>query len=355
MGRAPSPPPTGIRTPARNERRLLGVEQHPVPEPRGVVAIGASAGGIDALRRFISALPTDLPIAVCVVLHIPASSRSLLADIIARWTAAPVCTATDGEPLLGGHIYVAPPDRHLIVRRARLELDPGPRENGARPAVDPLFRSAALAYGAQSAAVVLSGALFDGASGAAVLAAGGGLVLVQTPEDALVPSMPEATLRSVPAAHTADAPSLAEAVGDFARALAAPPPAGAEEDILRSDEHQSPIERSRHRPAGPPSGLTCPECHGPLWEFAGEEPVRYRCRVGHVYHEDLLVSEKSDEIEAALWAALEALEERAELMARLAARMDAKGVRGPGLELPGTSRVRHAPRRAVARRPAPGG
>ena len=214
------------------------------------------------------------------------------------------------------------------MRRARLELDPGPRENGARPAVDPLFRSAALAYGAQSAAVVLSGALFDGASGAAVLAAGGGLVLVQQPADALVPSMPEATLRSVPAAHTADAPSLADAVAGFARALAAPPPAAAEEnvrDILRSDEHQSPVERSRHRPAGPPSGLTCPECHGPLWEFGGEEPVRYRCRVGHVYHEDLLVSEKSDEIEAALWAALEALEERAELMERLAERMDAKG------------------------------
>jgi two-component system chemotaxis response regulator CheB len=288
---------------------------------KGVVVIGSSAGGIEALRRFMSAVPTDLPVAVCVVLHIPATSRSLLAEIIARSTQAPASAAIHDERPEPGHIYVAPPDRHLIVRRDRLELDPGPKENGVRPAVDPLFRSAATAYGANSAAVVLSGALSDGAIGAAAVAAVGGLVLVQDPADAIVPSMPEAALRAVPGAVTADAPALAAAVAEFARTLGELE----EEQIMLDDVRQSPVERSRHRPEGPPSGFTCPECHGPLWEFSGKEPIRYRCRVGHVYDEDHLVAEKSTEIEAALWAGLEALEERAELLDRVARRMQRTG------------------------------
>src|SRR3954454_12438277 len=150
---------------------------HPVAEPhaRGVVAIGASGGGIDALQRVLGVLPEGLPVAICVVLHIPATSRSLLAEVISRRTALPVHVATERAPLRPGHIYVAPPDRHLLVRPGHLELDPGPKENGVRPAIDPLFRSIAAAYGRRGVAVVLSGALSDGASGALVVAEAGGI------------------------------------------------------------------------------------------------------------------------------------------------------------------------------------
>jgi two-component system chemotaxis response regulator CheB len=184
---------------------------------RGVVAIGASAGGIDALQRLLRNLPEKLPAAICVVLHIPASSHSLLAQIIGRQTRLPVSQAVAGERLRRGHIYVAPPDSHLLVRAAHVHLDRGPKENGVRPAVDPLFRSVADAYGQRGIAVVLSGSLTDGAAGAVAVAAAGGAVLVQLPDDAVVPSMPEATLDAVPAAaaHTAEelAQEIARAAG----------------------------------------------------------------------------------------------------------------------------------------------
>ena len=190
---------------------------------RGIVAIGASAGGIDALQRLMRELPEDLAAAVCVVLHIPASSRSLLAQVIARQTALPVATAAGGEPLLNGHVYVAPPDHHLRVRAGRVALDRGPKENGVRPAIDPLFRSAADAYGRRAIAVVLSGSLRDGAGGAVAVASAGGAVLVQEPADAVVPGMPEATLAAVAGAVSPPVRELAREVA--LRAEAFPPTA----------------------------------------------------------------------------------------------------------------------------------
>jgi two-component system chemotaxis response regulator CheB len=222
---------------------------------RGVVAIGASAGGIDALQRLMRELPEDLPAATCVVLHIPASSRSLLAQIIARHTRMPVSQAMAGERLRAAHVYVAPPDWHLLVRSGHIRLDRGPKENGVRPAIDPLFRSAAEAFGERAVAVVLSGSLNDGAAGAAAVAAAGGAVLVQAPDDAIVPSMPEAALAAVPRAETFSALQLAH---ELSRRAAA---------FTHAEPQEAPMyERGRRaeRTAGPPSGLTCPECHGPL-------------------------------------------------------------------------------------------
>jgi two-component system chemotaxis response regulator CheB len=175
----------------------------------GVIAIGASAGGIEALQRLMRELPADLAAAVCVVLHIPAASRSLLAEIIDRRTPLSVTTAYGSEVMRAGHVYVAPPDCHLRVAGGRTQLDRGPKENGVRPAVDPLFRSVAVEYGARGMAVVLSGSLSDGAGGAAAVAAAGGTVLVQRPDDAVVPSMPEAALAAVPDAVALTAAELA--------------------------------------------------------------------------------------------------------------------------------------------------
>jgi two-component system, chemotaxis family, protein-glutamate methylesterase/glutaminase len=294
----------------------VGVATHNWSTARGVVAIGASAGGIDALQRVMPDLPEDLPAAICIVLHIPASSRSLLPQIIARQTALPVTQAIAGERLRSGRVYVAPPDWHVVVRDGHIRLERGPKENGVRPAIDPLFRSVAHAYGRRAIAVVLSGSLSDGAAGAVSVAAAGGAVLVQQPDDAIVPSMPEAAMAAVPEAQACTAAELTDKIARCA-------------DAFRRLEPQEAAmfapEPTRENDPGPPSGLTCPECHGPLWQRHSGAVVRYRCRVGHVFSEEVLLDGKAAAVEAALWMALEALEERGELLEKVATRMEGAG------------------------------
>jgi two-component system chemotaxis response regulator CheB len=283
--------------------------------PSRVVGIGASAGGVDALTRLVRNLPAQLPVAVCIVLHVPATGRSLLGAILARHTDMDVEVAEDGAPVRAGRIYVAPADRHLTVEDGLLRLDRGPKENGVRPAVDPMLRSLATAYGERAVAVVLSGALGDGSSGALAVRHAGGTVLVQDPEDATVPSMPESALRAI---GDADGVMPAHELGHAVTQLAD----GARrmrKDVVMPNEGE-PLAAGPERPAGPPSALTCPECNGPLWEFREGEVVRYRCRVGHGFSEDALVIEQGSAVEAALWTALESLEERAEFLRRMAAR-----------------------------------
>jgi two-component system chemotaxis response regulator CheB len=279
-----------------------------------VVGIGASAGGVDALIRALSNVGAGLPAAVLVVLHVPATGRSLLAPILDRRTALDVRVAEDGDSLVPGRVYVAPPDRHLVVVDGHLKLERGPKENAVRPAVDPMLRSLAAAYGEQAVAVVLSGALGDGSSGALAVKLAGGKVIVQDPDDATAPSMPASAMRAV---GEADAVLTADEIGP-ALARLANGAAGMREDVAvpsTADPEEGP-----ERPSGPPTGLTCPECQGPLWEFREGDLVRYRCRVGHGYSEDSLIIEQGSAVEAALWSALEALEERAEFLARVAKR-----------------------------------
>jgi two-component system chemotaxis response regulator CheB len=173
-----------------------------VPEslPARLVGIGASAGGIDALLKVLNALPPELPHALLVVLHVPAHGQSLLAAILGRTCRLPVGTAADGVPVRPGHVYVAPPDRHLTIHLGALRLSSDAQENGVRPAVDPLLRSLAVAGGPRAVGVVLSGALGDGAGGALAIAKTGGLVFVQDPAEAKVPSMPLHTIAAVGAA-----------------------------------------------------------------------------------------------------------------------------------------------------------
>jgi two-component system, chemotaxis family, protein-glutamate methylesterase/glutaminase len=283
--------------------------------PARVVGIGASAGGVDALIRLVRHLPAELPAAICIVLHVPATGRSLLAPILDRVTDLAVGVAVDGEPLMRGRVYIAPPDRHLTVAEGRIQLGRGPKENAVRPAVDPMLRSLAAAYGEHSVAVVLSGALGDGSSGALAVKQAGGTVIVQHPDDATVPSMPESAMRAV---GDVDAVLPSHEIGaalvelaDGARQVRENPgvPAG-----------RRPLEETVDRPSGPPSAFTCPECHGPLWEVDEGLLVSFRCRVGHGFSEDALIVEQGSAVEAALWSALEALEERAEFLRRVAAR-----------------------------------
>jgi len=177
-----------------------------------VIGVAASAGGVEALRRLVTALPGDLDAAVCVVLHIPATGRSRLAPILDRASALEAVPADDGAPLLPGTIYIAPADRHLLVREDHVALDHGPKEHGTRPAADPLLRSIARAWGSRGVAVVLSGALDDGAAGAVAIADAGGTVLVQHPDDALASAMPSATIAATAPAHVLATAELAAAL-----------------------------------------------------------------------------------------------------------------------------------------------
>jgi two-component system chemotaxis response regulator CheB len=304
------------------------VEVEPVPRapaveigalPAHVIGVAASAGGVEALRRLVGALPSGLDVAVCVVLHIPATGRSLLAPILERDSALKTVLAEDGMRLRAGTIYVAPADHHLLVRADAIELSRGPKENGVRPAADPMFRSLARSWGDAAIAVVLSGALDDGAAGALAVAQAGGRVVVQEPADALVPGMPKATI----SVTTPDAVVPIDEIGETLRRLVgAPVPNPGRESPVHAAPDPDEMERGPNRPEGPASGFTCPECSGAIWEIREGELVRYRCRVGHTYSEDAMVEAQGNAVEAALWAALEVLEERGELLRRIADRME---------------------------------
>jgi two-component system chemotaxis response regulator CheB len=286
--------------------------------PRRVIAVGASAGGVEALRRLVSTLPADLDAALCVVLHIPPTGRSLLAPILDRQGALHAVLAEDGMPLRRGMIFVAPADHHLLVRADRVQLSRGPKENGVRPAADPLFRSLARSWGPHGIAVVLSGALGDGTSGAVAVAQAGGSTVVQDPQDAVVPGMPQSALSAIqPDAVVA----LDHMAGTLRRLVDAPISPPGEEEPVTAEPDPAEQMLGPTRPSGHPSGFTCPECSGALWELRDGELVRYRCRVGHAYSEEAMIDAQGSAVEAALWAALEVLEERGELLRRIADRM----------------------------------
>src|SRR4051794_32107662 len=196
-----------------------------MPDPadrRSLIVIGASAGGVEALTAIVGAFPDDLPAAVAVVLHVAPSGRSVLADILGRAGTLPADVATDGAELRQGHIFVAPPDRHLLIDDGRLALRHGPRENGHRPAIDPLFSSAAAAYGRDAIGVILTGNLDDGAIGLAAIKSRGGVAVVQDPDDAVYPGMPSHALERVDADHVVEVARIGPLLVD----LVTQPPRG---------------------------------------------------------------------------------------------------------------------------------
>jgi two-component system, chemotaxis family, protein-glutamate methylesterase/glutaminase len=289
---------------------------------RDVVAIGTSAGGIEALRQIAKGLPADLPASVLVVIHLPPRSPGLLPQILSRSGPLPAAHAEDGEPLRHGRIYVARAGLHMLLEDGAIRLVAGARENLYRPAIDPLFRSAALAGGRRVIGVVLTGALDDGTAGLRSIKRCGGLAVVQDPADATYPSMPLSAMRNVRVDHCvplAEIPALLdrltrEPVPDGPHA-AVPPDMKLEVGMAAMDSNEDKLDRIGKR-----STFTCPECHGTLWEMGEEGVLRFRCHVGHAYTAETLVAEQSGGLEDALWAAVRAFEENSKLAARMAER-----------------------------------
>jgi two-component system chemotaxis response regulator CheB len=297
---------------------------------RDILVIGGSAGGVDALMRLVAALPV-LPARIFVAVHVPANSVSVLPRILERAGRMPSRHPVDGEATEPGIIYVAPPDFHLLVKPGSLRVVRGPRENGHRPAIDPLFRSAAASYGARVIALVLSGNLDDGAAGVRAIEAAGGAVLVQDPDEAPYPSMPRHALAAVPSAV---ALALARVPEQLIRLLGPPGLEGAVMPDQRSSFQPPPDPVELDSTAaeaftkrGRPSGLTCPECHGGVFELDVNGVPCYRCRVGHAFSAETLYAEQRASLETALWTAVRTLEESAELARRLVTRAVQRGDR----------------------------
>ncbi|MBV9314382.1 MAG: chemotaxis protein CheB [Pseudonocardia sp.] len=284
-----------------------------------MIAIGASAGGVEALRALVAGLPPDLAAAVLVVLHIPPRAPSALAHILDRAGPLRAHSARHGVRLLPGMIYVAPADHHLLVREGHLELSVGPAENGHRPAIDPLFRSVALSCGAGAIGVVLSGARDDGAAGLTAIVERGGQAVVQDPEEALHRSMPASALEHVASAHVLPASKIGALLGELVRDLPLDASSGTDCQLAAENEIATlaPLTTDALL-SSRPSGFSCPNCQGVLFELDGEPAPRYRCRVGHAWSPGSLAAEQNGAVEHALWVALRALEENAAINHRLA-------------------------------------
>lgn len=289
---------------------------------RDLIVIGASAGGVEALKTVVAGLPAGLPAAVLVVLHVPGDLRSALPEILARTSRLPCAHAREDRALALGTITVAPPDRHLTVRGGRVHLSRGPRVNGHRPAADPLFQTAAVARGNRVIGVILSGALDDGAAGMVDIRSAGGITIVQDPDDALYAGMPRSVLELTSVDHVLPASEIPAALVALAgREVPHRRTSSLPEENMSSPTDQLEIElASAADPSDPASGMTCPECHGSLWLKTNGDTERYRCRVGHTYTPKGLFAAQSEALEDTIWASYRALEESASLAQRLADR-----------------------------------
>ena len=286
---------------------------------RDILVIGGSAGATAPLKAILGGFPPDLPAAVFVVLHIPARSTGILALVASAAGPLPVHEAANGLKVAPGNVYLASPDRHLILVDGTMRLGHGPRENMARPAIDPLFRSAAAAYGPRVIGLVLSGFLSDGASGLHAIKRCGGVALVQDPDDAVADEMPRRALEATVADLVVPSARLGDVLSDLVRQPAGPtvpipPEVLLEIDIAAGERIDSP----RLATIADPAALTCPACGGVLSKIRVGHPLRFRCQVGHAYTADILGKEQEGSIDEALRVALRIIEERAELVQRMA-------------------------------------
>ncbi|HVX75176.1 MAG TPA: chemotaxis protein CheB [Bradyrhizobium sp.] len=286
---------------------------------RDIVVIGGSSGASTPLKGILAALPTDLPAAVFVVLHIPAHGIGILSTVAGAASRLPVVQAEAGMPIKNGQVYLAAPDHHLLLSGSQIMLGRGPRENMVRPAIDALFRSAALQYGPRVIGVVLSGLLSDGAAGLNAIKRCGGVTLVQDPLDAIADEMPRRALEATTVDLCAPSARIGDVLADLVHEepgarLPVPPEVRLEVEIAAGER----IGSDSLAQIADPAPLTCPSCGGVLSALKTDHPLRFRCQVGHAYTADALAKEQEGRVDEALRVALRIIEERAELVHRMA-------------------------------------
>jgi two-component system, chemotaxis family, protein-glutamate methylesterase/glutaminase len=296
----------------------------PAQRGRTLIVAGASAGGVEALVALVRSLPADFPHAMLVVLHVAPTATSVLPAILARACHLPVDSPKDGDELRDGHVYVAPPDSHLVVEDSRLRLSQAPRENGHRPAIDPTMRTAAAAYDGGTIGIVLSGSRDDGTAGLIAIKARGGTAIVQDPEEALYPAMPRSAMAHLEPDAVLPIAAMAGWILEHATKngpTESNPPMAIE---TNSDDARRPVETMTHdsplSATGEGTRFTCPDCGGVLFERHEGALDRFECSVGHVFSIESLSNAQAEALESALWAAVRSLEDRAALLKRLADR-----------------------------------
>jgi two-component system chemotaxis response regulator CheB len=278
-----------------------------------IVVIGGSAGSLGPLQRIVGELPEQLPAAIFVTTHVPPDAVSAMPHILSRSGQMFATHAIDRAPISPGRIIVAPPNFHLAIEDGAMRVLQGPRENGQRPSIDVLFRSAANAYGNMVCGVLLSGTLDDGVAGLQAIRKAGGETMVQDPVDAMFPDMPRNALIARAAERAFPAEELADAICEAVeKALSQSP-------TVKNDV--APDERE----IGEPSCYTCPTCGGVLWEAQDGETLRFRCHTGHAFNVNAILSEQKSELEDSLWVAVRVIEERKKLLERLARRSKERG------------------------------
>ncbi len=289
-----------------------------LPRRRDLVVIGGSAGAIPPLKKILAALPSDLPAAVAIVLHVPAASTGIFATVASAASRLALAPTTDGEAVRPGRLYIAPPDSHLLIIEGRIRLGRGPRENLVRPAIDPLFRSAALDAGSRVVGVVLSGMMNDGASGLSAIKARGGAAIVQSPESAVAGEMPLAALDAAQADVVCEPEAIAAAIVRLVHEAPAPErpvPKGLRLDVAIAAG--SGITTKSRADYAVPVPLTCPDCGGVLSQVADGGPIRFRCQVGHGFTGRVLEQSQEGQVDEAMRVALRIIEERADLVDRM--------------------------------------
>jgi two-component system chemotaxis response regulator CheB len=290
-----------------------------------IIVIGASAGGVEAATQLVRSLPADMPAAIFVVIHIAAHSKSVLPQILQRRGHLPATHPKEGEKIKHGQVYVAPPDFHLIIKPGYVSLAHGPKENRHRPAVDPLFRSAARIYKSRVVGVVLSGTLDDGTAGLLAIKKLGGIAIAQDLEEALYDGMPGSAIENVAVDYVLPIAEISKKLVHLAHESVEtennPVDSHPVDSQLAMETDMAELEmeavQSQERP-GNESPYSCPECGGVLWEIKNSNFLRFRCRTGHAFSSDSLFAEQSDALEQALWVALRALKEQSALSTKLA-------------------------------------
>jgi two-component system chemotaxis response regulator CheB len=287
-----------------------------------IIVIGASAGGLSAIRDLVGSLDHTLRAAVFVVRHFPPTAESMLPALIGRCTELPIQHAEDGQPICLGRVYVAPPGYHLTLEAGAMRLAFAPRINGARPAIDPLFYSAARAFGRQVAGVLLSGYLDDGVGGLLAIHRAGGLSIVQDPEEAEVGDMPRSALGYFTPDKVLRAAEIGKALSNCATQEEV-----REEGVSMSrssyEYRQSrPEGMSDHEPpvAGDEFHFSCPECGGAMQRVDAPGPPQFQCHIGHALTGESLLAEQFETLERSIWYASRTLKEIVVLARKLAER-----------------------------------